>query len=186
MADRDQRDSDPDFGSAGGRCPWAVRHQAENARFPHYAGNDGDGAWIYLVDHRVVPITGLEDDFKYIGQGYLYDIIPIPVVICLVLAVLTYYLLRYTYIGRQIYASGGNVEAARYSGVNVDRRIILAYTISVVCAVIVGMIQAARLGLGIPARAKATSCWPLQHASWEATACWAVKGRSRASSSARC
>ncbi|NLF76556.1 MAG: ABC transporter permease [Chloroflexi bacterium] len=96
------------------------------------------------------PITGLEDDFKYIGQGYLYDIIPIPVVICLVLAVLTYYLLRYTYIGRQIYASGGNVEAARYSGVNVDRRIILAYTISVVCAVIVGMIQAARLGLGHP------------------------------------
>ena len=105
---------------------------------------------IYLADHRVVPITGLEDDFKYIGQGYLYDIIPIPVVICLVLAVLTYYLLRYTYIGRQIYASGGNVEAARYSGVNVDRRIILAYTISVVCAVIVGMIQAARLGLGHP------------------------------------
>jgi len=97
------------------------------------------------------PITGLPRDFKDIGQGYvLNETIPIPVVICVVIAALSYFLLRYTYIGRQIYAAGGNAEAARYSGVRVDRRIILAYVISVVCAVIVGMIQAGRLGLGHP------------------------------------
>ncbi len=104
-----------------------------------------------LVITKSFPITGLSKDFKYVGQGYLFnDLVPVPVVICLVIAVLAFYLLRYTYIGRQIYAVGGNVEAARYAGVNVDRRIILAYIISVVCAVIVGMIQAARLGLGHP------------------------------------
>lgn len=97
------------------------------------------------------PITGLPTEFKEIGQGYvLNDTIPVPVVICLAVAALSYFLLRYTYIGRQIYAAGGNAEAARYSGVRVDRRIILAYIISVVCAVTVGMIQAGRLGLGHP------------------------------------
>ena len=104
-----------------------------------------------LVITKSFPITGLTKDFKYVGQGYvLNDMVPVPVVICLVIAVLAFYLLRYTYIGRQIYAAGGNAEAARYAGVNIDRRIILAYVISVVCAVIVGMIQAARLGLGHP------------------------------------
>jgi ribose transport system permease protein len=103
-----------------------------------------------LVITKSFPITGLSADFKYIGQGYIYGRIPVPVVICIVTAALALYILRYTYIGRQIYAAGGNVEAARYSGVNVDRRIILAYIISAVCAVIVGMIQAARMGLGHP------------------------------------
>ena len=103
-----------------------------------------------LVITESFPITGLSADFKYLGQGYISDLIPIPVIICLVAAALAFYLLRYSYIGRQIYAAGGNIEAARYSGVNVDRRIILAYVISVVCAVTVGMIQAGRMGLGHP------------------------------------
>jgi ribose transport system permease protein len=103
-----------------------------------------------LVITESFPITGLAPDFKYMGQGYISDLIPIPVIICLVVAALAFYLLRYSYIGRQIYAAGGNIEAARYSGVNVDRRIILAYIISVVCAVTVGMIQAGRMGLGHP------------------------------------
>ena len=103
-----------------------------------------------LVITESFPITGLTDDFKYLGQGYVFDLIPIPVVICLVVVALAFYLLRYTYIGRQIYAAGGNAEAARYSGVNVDRRVILAYILSAVCAVVVGMIQAARMGLGHP------------------------------------
>lgn len=103
-----------------------------------------------LVITASFPITGLTPEFTYIGQGYVSDLIPVPVIICLVVAALAFYLLRYTYIGRQIYAAGGNAEAARYSGVNVDRRVILAYIISAVCAVMVGMIQAARMGLGHP------------------------------------
>jgi ribose transport system permease protein len=103
-----------------------------------------------LVITESFPITGLTADFKYVGQGYLNELIPVPVIICVVIAALAFYLLRYTYIGRQIYAAGGNAEAARYSGVNVDRRVILAYIISAVCAVVVGMIQAARMGLGHP------------------------------------
>lgn len=104
-----------------------------------------------LVLTNAFPITGLPREFNTIGQGYVADLIPVPLVICAVIAALAYYLLRFTYIGRQIYASGSNVEAARLSGVNVDARIILCYVISVMCATIVGMIQAARLSIGHPA-----------------------------------
>jgi ribose/xylose/arabinose/galactoside ABC-type transport system permease subunit len=71
-------------------------------------------------------------------------------VICLVVAAITFYVLRFSYIGRHIYAAGGNVEAARLSGVNVDARIILCYIIAVMCSATVGMIQAARLSMGHP------------------------------------
>jgi len=102
-----------------------------------------------LVLTNAFPITGLPRGFTHLGQGYLASV-PIPVLIAAIVAVIAYYLLRYTYIGRQIYAVGGNVEAARFSGVSVDARIILCYIVSVVCASIVGMIQAARLSLGHP------------------------------------
>jgi ribose transport system permease protein len=104
-----------------------------------------------LVLTNAFPITGLPREFTTIGQGYVADLIPVPLVICVVIAALAFYLLRFTYIGRQIYAAGGNVEAARLSGVNVDSRIILCYVISVMCAATVGMIQAARLSIGHPA-----------------------------------
>ncbi|MCC7450264.1 MAG: ABC transporter permease [Anaerolineae bacterium] len=103
-----------------------------------------------LLLTNAFPITGLPVEFNNIGQAYLFNIIPIPVVICAIIALLAYFLLRYTYIGRQIYAVGSNIDAARYSGVKVNARVILAYVISVMCAVTVGMIQAARLSLGHP------------------------------------
>jgi ribose transport system permease protein len=103
-----------------------------------------------LVLTNAFPITGLPLAFNALGQGYLGNIIPIPVLIAAGVAALAYFVLRFTFIGRQIYAAGGNVEAARFSGVNVDARIILCYVVSVVCASMVGMIQAARMSLGHP------------------------------------
>jgi ribose transport system permease protein len=106
---------------------------------------------ILLVVTNATPITGVPEGFTVLGQGYLFfDLIPVPVVICFIVAGLAYYLLRFTYIGRQIYASGGNIEATRLSGVNVNARIMLCYIVSVVCASLVGIIQAGRLSLGHP------------------------------------
>jgi len=103
-----------------------------------------------LVITNAFPITGLPRAYNYLGQGYVFNAIPVPVIICLIIAGLAFYLLRFTYIGRQIYAAGSNIEAARYSGVNVDARIMLCYILSVVCASIVGIIQAGRMSLGHP------------------------------------
>ncbi len=104
-----------------------------------------------LVLTNAFPITGLPREFNTLGQGYVADLIPVPLVICALIAALAYYLLRFTYIGRQIYATGSNMEAARLSGVKVDARVILCYVVSVMCAATVGMIQAARLSIGHPA-----------------------------------
>jgi ribose transport system permease protein len=103
-----------------------------------------------LVVTNAFPITGLPAEFNAIGQGTAFNLIPIPVLICAGLALLMYYLLRFSYIGRQIYAVGGNMEAARLAGIAVDRRVILCYIISAVCAALVGIIQTARLTMGHP------------------------------------
>jgi len=103
-----------------------------------------------LVITNGIPITGVPDAYTYLGQGYLFKLIPIPVILCAIVAILAYYLLRYTYIGRQIYAVGGNIEATRLSGVNVNARIILCYVLAVACSSLVGVIQAGRLSLGHP------------------------------------
>jgi len=110
----------------------------------------GAARGLLLVATNAFPIPGLPPEFNYLGQGYVFNVIPIPVLICAGVAALTYYLLRFSYIGRQIYAVGGNVEAARFSGINVSRRIMLCYIISASCAVTVGMIQAARMTQGHP------------------------------------
>ncbi len=103
-----------------------------------------------LVITKAFPITGMPRSFNNIGQGFLFEYIPIPVVIFLVILAGSFYLLRYTFIGRHIYAVGGNAEAARLSGVNVEARIILAYVLSTVFSIIVGMIQAGRMTMGHP------------------------------------
>jgi ribose transport system permease protein len=95
------------------------------------------------------PITGLSRDLLPIAQGTQAGI-PVPFIILLVVVVIATIFTRFTYMGRQIYAVGGNIEAARLSGVPVDTRIILCYAISSFCASLVGIIAAARLTSGHP------------------------------------
>lgn len=58
-------------------------------------------------------VSGLPDNFKFMGQGFLLGRIPVPVVIWLVIFLLGLFVLNKTYISRRIYAVGGNKEAAR-------------------------------------------------------------------------
>lgn len=73
--------------------------------------------------------------FKFIGQGYVG---PIPfAVILMVLAVLfASFVLNKTYFGRQVYAVGGNVEAANLAGINVNR---VKYTIYIIAGFFVAL-----------------------------------------------
>jgi inositol transport system permease protein len=65
------------------------------------------------------PISGFDPGFVWWGQGRIFGQVPIPVVIFLAFAILAHIVLRYTRYGRQVYAVGGNPEAARLSGLNV-------------------------------------------------------------------
>ena len=65
------------------------------------------------------PISGFDQDFVWWGQARIGGQVPVPVIIFLAFAILAHIVLRYTRYGRQVYAVGGNPEAARLSGLNV-------------------------------------------------------------------
>ena len=90
------------------------------------------------------PISGFEPSFTWWGQGKIGPV-PIPVIIFLSCAVLAHVALRYTRYGRQVYAVGGNPEAARLSGLNVGRIIASVYVIMGFFAGLGAFVLAARL-----------------------------------------
>ncbi len=97
-----------------------------------------------------VPIYGLEP-YRFIGQGKLFDVIPIPTLIVLVVYILGYILANHARFGRFVYAIGSNSEAARLSGINVVRVTIGVYVISGLLAGLASIIEAGRLGIVQPA-----------------------------------
>ena len=73
-----------------------------------------------------------------------------PIWIMLGTFVLAFVVLRWTYFGRDVYAVGGNIDAARLSGINVARTLMLVYAIAGLGAALGGIIQAGRLGAASP------------------------------------
>ena len=63
---------------------------------------------------------------------------------------IAFVVLRWTYFGRDVYAVGGNADAARLSGISVTRTIVAVYGIVGLCAALGGVIQAGRLGASSP------------------------------------
>ena len=73
-----------------------------------------------------------------------------PIWIMIGVFLLSFAVLRWTYFGRDIYAVGGNADAARLSGISVGRTLIAAYAIAGLAAALGGVIQAGRLGAASP------------------------------------
>ena len=74
------------------------------------------------------PISGFTADMRWFGTG-LIGPVPVPVIIFAIAAIFCHVVLRYTHYGRAVYAVGGNAEAARLSGVRVDRILVSVYVI---------------------------------------------------------
>lgn len=88
------------------------------------------------------PISMLGDSYTAIGHGAM------PVVIFLVVAVIFHVALRYTKYGKYTYAIGGNMQAARTSGINVKRHLIIVYSIAGLLAGLAGVVASARAATG--------------------------------------
>ncbi|MGD6893770.1 ABC transporter permease [Bacillus infantis] len=86
-------------------------------------------------------------NFLWIGQGRLWGI-PVPVIIMLILVAAVYVVLNKTRWGRILYMTGGNAEAARLSGTNVNKVKTLAYVVSGIFASLAGILFASRVGSG--------------------------------------
>jgi ribose transport system permease protein len=74
------------------------------------------------------PIVLTSETFKFFGSGKILAI-PTPIYIMLIIYVITFLVLKYTMFGRHIYAIGGNEEAARLTGIKVERTLIHVYAI---------------------------------------------------------
>lgn len=92
-----------------------------------------------------------DEGFALLGNGYLFGIIPLPVVYMLILVIGFVLLLSKTKFGTYIYAVGGNRESARLSGIPIKKIEILVFTITGLLAAFAGIILAARMYSGQPA-----------------------------------
>jgi ribose/xylose/arabinose/galactoside ABC-type transport system permease subunit len=93
------------------------------------------------------PIYGLPDAVAWLGQGELW-IVPVPVVLAALILAALHFALSRTRFGLNIYAVGGNPEAARLSGVDVPGVKMAVLVLSAVLASVGGLILAARLNAG--------------------------------------
>lgn len=78
------------------------------------------------------------------------DGLNVQIVIFLCSFCIVFFVLEKTVFGRQVYAVGGNLDAARLSGIKADKVLCIVYMISAVCAALCGVLTAARLGSGVP------------------------------------
>jgi ribose transport system permease protein len=90
-------------------------------------------------------ISGLPDAFQWWGQGDIFGV-PVPVIVAVGVIVLTWALLRFTRLGRYIYAVGGNEAAAHLSGVPVNRVKLFACAYCGTLAALAGLLATARMG----------------------------------------
>lgn len=96
-----------------------------------------------------MPIWGLPESFKVLGQGYV-GAIPIPVIVMLLVFVVGWIFLNRTKTGRYIYGLGGNKEAVRLSGVNTAKIQTLVFVISSLLTGLAGIIMLSRINTGQP------------------------------------
>lgn len=107
-----------------------------------------------------VPISGLPAAVRWMGAGDIDLIsatetspglsIPVSLPVILITYALVFVFLQYSRTGRHIYAIGGNPQAARVSGINVDRTLILVYGLCGMLAGFSGLLLAGRTNSGFP------------------------------------
>lgn len=106
------------------------------------------------------PVSGLGEAFGRLGNGALFRVVetrpngfpnvifpgvPYPAILLLAVALAAAYLLKRRQIGRHIYATGSNEDAARLSGVRTDNTKLYAYTMSGALAGLAGNVLMSRL-----------------------------------------
>lgn len=96
------------------------------------------------------PIYGIPEGIKYLGQGYLFGVIPVPGLILVVIVLLGVFLLNKTYLGRHFYALGSNAEATRLAGINVHLTRTVTYAILGLLTGLAGLIMLGRVGSAQP------------------------------------
>ncbi len=111
----------------------------------------GRGLTLAVSDGQTV--FGFPSSFIFVGQG---EILGVSVLVWLTLGVFAvgYFCLSHTVFGHQVYAIGGNREAARLAGIPVRRVSFLVYAISGLCAGLSAVVLTSRLNSALPSSAE--------------------------------
>lgn len=102
-----------------------------------------------LIATDAAPISGFPPIIQYLGSAFLGPV-PVSFILVIVVYVVFHIFLTRTATGRYIYAVGGNKEAARLSGINVDAILITVYTLSGLMAAMGGLILTGRVNAAYP------------------------------------
>ena len=102
-------------------------------------------ALLYTKGQNILQL----DKFVVFGQGSV-GVIPIPIIFLVVLAIVTWYILKHTRVGRSLYAVGGNEEASVASGINVHRVKYTAFIINGIFVGLAGVLFMSRVNAGLP------------------------------------
>ena len=96
------------------------------------------------------PVYGIPASLTWIGQTYLFKVIPVSALLMVVIVILGQFFVSKMYIGRSLYAVGSNEETADLSGISSDKFRIMAYTMCGFLVGIAGIIMLGRIGSGQP------------------------------------
>ncbi len=106
---------------------------------------------IALIITGGYTVYNLPASFREIGGGMLLDIIPMPVIVFAVIFLISWFIFSKQVKGRHLTAIGNNMEAARLSGIGVEKTICWAYIYSgIMCAIGGGIVATARLSAAEP------------------------------------
>ncbi|MDR3069686.1 MAG: ABC transporter permease [Propionibacteriaceae bacterium] len=112
---------------------------------------------LLMVATNAGPVYGVPEEFTFFGLGRIGPI-PMAAVTYAVVVFLVWVVLSKTVFGRHIYATGGNIEAARLAGIRTSRVTISVYALGSLAAAIGGLILLGQTSIGQPA---AAAGWPL-------------------------
>lgn len=88
----------------------------------------------------------LPNSYMYLGQGKLFGVIPVNILIMVIIVILVAFVMEKTSVGRSVYAVGSNLEAARLAGLNVNKIKILAFSVAGVLVGISAILLSSRSG----------------------------------------
>ena len=95
-------------------------------------------------------VFGLPDGVVEIGQGTVFGYVPVPTLIMLAVIIVVAVAVNRTVFGRHLIATGGNIEAARVSGIRINLMRLSVYVIAGVCAAIGAIVLTGRQGAAVP------------------------------------
>lgn len=106
------------------------------------------GAAMLLSGGR--PIGNFTASFKFLGGGVVGGFLPVPVIIFAICAFLAFVILHRSKFGTYIYAIGGNENAARVSGISVNKMLVMVYMLAGMTYGIAAIVLSARQESGVP------------------------------------